>query len=157
MQCARNGRGTHGESVNIHFHLFEFLFNGYAKFLFLINDKQTQVLEFDALAYEFVRTDDYVYFTLGQVFQNHFDLLGRSCARQIVDSHRKVFQTVFEGVIMLISQHGCRHKHGGLLAVGSSLERCTNSNLGFAKTHIATHQSVHGPRTLHVGFYSLGS
>ena len=52
---------------------------------------------------------------------------------------------------MLIGQHSGGHKHCHLFAIYSGLESGTHGHLGLTESHIATHQSVHGARTLHIG------
>ena len=58
---------------------------------------------------------------------------------------------------MLVGQHGGRHQYGHLLRIACSLESGTNSHLGLTEAHIATHQTVHRPRLLHICFHVVGS
>ena len=51
---------------------------------------------------------------------------------------------------MLFSQQGSGGQDGHLFATCDSHKRRTQSHFGFAKAHIATHQSVHGAGADHV-------
>ena len=79
LQGARNGRGTHGECVHIGLHLAQFFFHGHAKLLFLVNDEQSQILEFHRLAYQFVCTHDDVDLARLKVGKHILGLLGGAC------------------------------------------------------------------------------
>ena len=58
---------------------------------------------------------------------------------------------------MLQCQNRCRHQHRNLLAIGGSLECCTNSNLGLSKSYITAYQPIHRAFRLHISLDSLGS
>ena len=49
VQRARNGRGGHGEHVDLRAHLLEALLVAHAEALFLIDDQQAEVLELESL------------------------------------------------------------------------------------------------------------
>ena len=57
---------------------------------------------------------------------------------------------------MLIGQHGGRYQHGHLLRVASSLKGSTHGDFRLAKAHVATHQTIHGARLLHIGLHIVG-
>ena len=57
---------------------------------------------------------------------------------------------------MLESQDGGWDQDSGLLAIAGRLEGRPNSDLGFAKPHIAADQSVHGVSLLHIRFDGFG-
>ena len=52
---------------------------------------------------------------------------------------------------MLLRQDGRRHEHGDLPPALDGLEGSTDGDFSFAETDIATDESVHRPRALHVG------
>ena len=47
MQGARDGRGGHGEDVDVGAHLFEALFVADAEALLFVDDEEAEVLEFE--------------------------------------------------------------------------------------------------------------
>ena len=55
-------------------------------------------------------------------------------------------EAVAEGVEVLLGEHGRRHEHRHLAAVGHGLERGAQRDLGLAVAHVARHEPVHGPR-----------
>ncbi len=69
LQRARNGRGAHRQRVHVEFHLFEFVLDGDAEFLFLVHHQQSQVMELHGLADEFVGADQDIDFAFLQVGQ----------------------------------------------------------------------------------------
>ncbi len=147
---------THGEGVDVDLHLFELFLDGDAEFLFLVDDEQTEILEFHAFADQFMGADNYIDLAGLEVGEYFFDLLGRAGARQIVNPHRELLQTLAERTVMLIGKHRRRHKHGYLFAVNRGLERRTDRYLRLAETDVAAYQTVHRPGTFHVGLDSLG-
>ena len=58
LESAGNGRGRHGERIDVDLHLTQSLFDRHAELLLLVNDEQAQVFELHALADEFVRAND---------------------------------------------------------------------------------------------------
>ncbi len=156
LESARDGRGCHRKGVDVGFQLLELFFHGNAEFLFLVHDKQPQVLELYGFAYELVGAYYYVDFAGFEVGDDGFGVLGAACARKILHTHRKVGQAFPECVVVLASQHGCRHQHGHLLAVGGGLEGGADGDFRFAESHIAADEAVHRPFAFHVGFYGGG-
>ena len=76
LQRSRNRCGCHGERVHIGLHLAQLLLRGNAELLFLIDDKQSEVLELHRLPDELMRTDNDIYLPLLQVAENLLGLLG---------------------------------------------------------------------------------
>ena len=150
LQRAWNGGGAHGERVDVHFQLFEFLFYRHTEFLLLIDYEQTEVVEFHVFPHNAVRAYEDVYLPFGQVGQNLFGLFGGSGARQIFHPCREVGQAFAERVEMLIGKHCGRHQHSHLFVVGHGLECRADGHFGFAETHVAAHKAVHRPWAFHV-------
>ncbi len=155
LQGARYGCSRHGECVDVYFQLFQALLHGDAEFLFLVNNEQSEVLELHRLSDEFVSAYEDVDFPFGKIGEYLACLLGGTCARQVVDTHGEILEALGECVEMLIGEHGGRHEHSGLLAVGGGLECGTDGNLGLAEANVATHKTVHRTRRLHIALYSL--
>ncbi len=59
--------GRHRQRVDVGFQVAQFLFGRYAEFLFFVDNQQAQILEFDAFAEQFVRSDQNVDLAGGQV------------------------------------------------------------------------------------------
>ena len=58
MEGAGNGRGRHGERIDVDLQLAQSLLDRHTELLLLVNDEQAQVFELHALADEFVRAND---------------------------------------------------------------------------------------------------
>ena len=147
--------GRHSERIDVGFQLAQLLFCRYSELLFLINDKQSEVVPNNRLAYQFVCSHENVYLSGLEILDDLTCLLGRTCTREIIDAHRQITQTVAEGLVMLESQHRGRHEHSHLLVVTGSLEGGTHGHLGLTEANVAAHQAVHRARTLHIGLHLL--
>ena len=79
LQRSRYWCGRHGERVHIGLHLAQLLLRRNAELLFLIDDKQSEVLELHRLPNELMRTDNDIYLPLLQVTENLLGLLGAPC------------------------------------------------------------------------------
>ncbi len=152
--CAEWG-GRHGECVDIDLHLLQLLLYGDTEFLLLVDDKQSEVLEFDVFPDKLVSAYENVDFAFGKVGLYLFHLLCASSSRQVVDTHGKLFQSILECVEVLIGEHCCWNENGCLLVVGRGLEGGAYCNFRFAESHIAAYKAVHRSRRLHVVFNRL--
>ena len=157
LQRARDGRGAHRQRVDVDLHLLEFVLDGDAKLLLLIDDQQAQVMELHRLADEFVGADEDVDFALLEVGEQLLYFLRFAGTAQVVHPHWEVVQTLAEGAIVLECQHSRRHEYGGLLAVDGSLKGGADGNLGLAEAHVTADEAVHRLAALHIGFDGLGS
>ena len=79
LQRSRYRCGRHGKRVHIGLHLAQLLLCRNAELLFLIDDKQSEVLELHRLPDELMRTDNDIYLPLFQVAENLLGLLGTPC------------------------------------------------------------------------------
>ena len=70
LQGTRYRGCCHGECVHIHLQLAQFLFYRNAELLFLVDDEQSQVLEFHLFACELVGADDNIYLALLYLLKN---------------------------------------------------------------------------------------
>ena len=61
LQGARDRSGSQRQDIDVGPQRFEFLFGCYAELLLLVDDEQAQVVPMHTLAYQFVRTDEYIY------------------------------------------------------------------------------------------------
>src|SRR6056300_471079 len=65
-------------------------------------------------------------------------------------SDRKVNESIFKGLMMLISKQCCWHQNCYLLPRLYCKKCCSHSNFGFTETNITANQSIHGLRRVHI-------
>ena len=75
VQRARDGRGRHGEHVDLLAHLLDAFFVAHAEALFFVDDEQAEVGELQVFREEAVRADEDVDFAGFGFLQNFFLLL----------------------------------------------------------------------------------
>ena len=156
MQRARDGRGRHGERVDVHAQLAQFFFDAYAEFLFLVDDEQPEVVPLHGLADEFVGADEDIDFALFQVGEHGFGLRGGAGAAEVVHAHGEVFEAGGKGFVVLQGEHRGGHEHCHLLVVAGGFEGGADGNLRLAKPNVAAHEAVHRLAAFHIGLH-LGS
>ena len=118
--------------------------------LLLIDDQKSQILWFDVLRKDAVRSDDNVDQALLQTV--HRSSLFRRCAesRKQFDTNREIFHSRYKSLIMLLGQNGRRHQEKHLIAVHNGLKCGTDCNLRFAVTDIPADQALHDLIAFHV-------
>ena len=109
----------------------EFLLDGDAELLLLINNQQTKVFELNVFSQDTVGTDKNIHFPFGKPFHYSLCLNSGAGTTQILHPARQAFQTLLEGLEMLISKHRGRHQN----------------------CNVTAHQAVHRTGTLHVGLH----
>ena len=67
--------------------------------------------------------------------------------------HREGCESFHHGREVLTGQQGGRHQERHLLTILNGLKDGPQGNLGLAKSHVGTDQSVHGPIGLHVDLH----
>ena len=72
LQGTGNGCSRHGQRIHIHLQLAEFLLDGDAELLLLINNQQTKVFELNVFSQDTVGTDKNIHFPFGKPF--HYSL-----------------------------------------------------------------------------------
>ncbi len=150
MQGARDRRGGQGEHVDLGAQLLEPLLVGDAEALLLVDDDQPQILEAHVALQKTVGPDQNVDLSLLEPGEYLLLLRDAAQARDHLDIHRVVGETLAEGLPVLARQHRGRHQHRHLLAVLHRLERRPDGHLGLAVADIAAHQAVHRPLRDHV-------
>ena len=153
LEGARDGRRGHGERVDVDLELTQTFFDGHAEFLLFVDDEQAEIFELDGFPDEFVRTNEDIDIPLGEIFEQGFRLRRGAGSGEVVDTHGEVLQPLGEGLVMLERQDGGGHHDGDLLAVGGGFEGGANGDFSFAEADIATYQTIHGARLLHVSFH----
>ena len=153
LQGTGNGCSRHGQRIHIHLQLAKFLLDGDAELLLLINNQQTKVFELNVFSQDTVGTDKNIHFPFGKPFHYSLCLSSGAGTTQILHPARQAFQSLLEGLEMLIGKYGSGHQYSHLLIVRHSLESGTNSHLRLAEAHVTAHQAVHRTGTLHVGLH----
>ena len=153
MQGAGDGRGGHGERIDIHLELAELLLDADAELLLLVNDEQAQVLELDVLAQDAVGTDEDVHLACGQSLDDGLRLGGGAGAAQVLHAAGQVFQALLERLEVLVGKDGGGHQDGHLLVVARGLEGGAHGHFRLTKAHVAAHQAIHRSGALHVGLH----
>ena len=101
LEGTGNRSGRQRQGIHAHLHLTQFFFGTDTEFLFLVNHQQTQILELELFAQQFVRTDDYVDFPRFQILPDGIDFLGSAQTGDKLDAARKVLQPADKGIVML--------------------------------------------------------
>ena len=149
VQSARNGRGAHGEHVNLLAHLFEAFLVTHAEALLFVDDEQAEVLEPDVFRKQAVGTDQDS--TCGfDFFDNLLLLLGRPEAGDHLDVDGELRKAPLERLEVLEAEHRGGREHRDLLAVLHGFERGAHGHFGFAVANIAAEQPIHGCGRLHI-------
>ena len=76
LERSGNRCGRHGEGVDIHLELAELLLDTHTKFLFFVDDEQSEVFEFHRFSDEFVRTHHDINLSFCQVLKQSLRLAG---------------------------------------------------------------------------------
>ena len=118
--------------------------------LFLIDDDQSQVFEFDLGIEQFMGADDQVHGPVPQSFDGLLVLRRRLEAGHHLDRDRKTLVPVGESLEMLLGQKSGRHQNGHLFGVLDGLEGSPDGDLGLAEAHVPANEPVHGDGFLHV-------
>ena len=100
-----------------------------------------------------VSSDDDVDRTVRQAGEDLFRLRRGEKAREHRDAHGHRSIPVGERLRVLLSEKGGGHQHGDLLTVLYGLECRSDGNLGLAESDVATDETVHGGRRLHVALH----
>ena len=108
------------------------------KSLLLIDHKQAQVLEFQALRKNRMRANQDVDLTLLGFFEHVFLFFRGAKARDHFDVYGKVRKPLLEAFKMLKAQHCSRRKNCNLLRILHGLERRAHGYFRFSITNIPT-------------------
>ena len=150
VQRARNGRGAHGEHVDLLAHLLEPLFVAHAEALLFIDDEQAEILKLDVFRKQAVRADEDVDAAGFDALDDLLLLLRGAEARDHLDVDGELREALLEGLEVLEAEDGGRREDRDLLAVLHGLEGGAHGHFGFAVADIAAEQAVHGRGRFHV-------
>ena len=104
-----------------------------------------------------MRTDNDVDIPRFEFAQNLIRLLRRAGTTQVIHLYGEALEALGKGLVMLKREYGGRYEHRHLLIVCRGFHGGTNGDFGFTKSHISTHQSVHGALLFHVRLHLLGN
>src|SRR5258706_1342995 len=121
-QCAGNRCRSQRQYVHFRAQGLELLLLAHAETVLLVDDGQSEILEFHAARQELVRADGDIDLSPGQSFQGGGGILARAKAGQLRDLYRPVGKAVRESLEMLFREQGGRHEYRNLFAVGYGYE-----------------------------------
>ncbi len=146
VQRARDGRGGHGEHVDLGAHLLQALFVADAEALLFVDDEQAEVLELEVLREDAVGADEDVDLACGGLLEDVLLLFCGAEARDHLDVDGEVGEAALEGFEVLEGEDGGGREDGDLLAILHGLEGGAHGDFGFAVADVAAEQAVHGLR-----------
>ena len=152
LQRTRNRRCRQTQHIHIGTQRLQRLFVFDTETLLLIDDDQSQILEFDLRPKQFVRTDHHIDGTVFKSLDGVVDLLGGLETAHRPYFHRESFKTFGERLEMLLHQQCGRHQHSHLFGILHRLECGTYGDFGFAESHVAANQAIHRHGLFHIGF-----
>ena len=150
LQGARNGRGRHGQDIDVGAQGLESLLVLHPEALLLVDNDQPQVLEAHPPGDQAVRADDDVDAPVGQARQDLGGGGGVLEAGELGHPHGETGVALGEGLGVLAHEQGGGREDGDLLAVGHGLEGGAHGDLGLAVADVAADEPVHRLGPLHV-------
>ena len=108
MQRARDGRGRHGEHVDLLAHLLDAFLVAHAEALFLVDDEQAEVGELEIFRENAVGADEDVDFAGFGFLQNFFLLLRIAEAADHFDGDGERSEALLESFVVLEGEDGGR-------------------------------------------------
>ena len=146
VERSRNRGRSHGQHIDGRADRLEFFLVLHAETLFLVDDDESEFMEFDFASDERMRSDDDVYGAVRQTFDNLFALLSHFVTGQSFNDNRKLREAFRKTQIVLLRQNRRRHQHGDLFAGNRAFERRTHRDFRLAVADVAAEQTVHRAR-----------
>jgi hypothetical protein len=143
VERARDRRGREGQDVDLAAQILELLLVAHPETVLLVDDRQSQILEFQVGLQQLVGPDQDVDRAVGQTFEHLLLLLRRAEPRQALDLDRPVGEAVGEVLEMLLGEQGGRHQHGDLPSALHGHEGRPHGDLGLAEADIAADHPIH--------------
>ena len=116
VQRARDGRGAHGEHVDLLAQLLQPLLVAHAEALLFIDDEQAEVLEFDVLGKQAMGADEDIDLAGFHLLHDQLLLLRGAEARDHLHVDGELREAALEGLKVLEAEHGGGREHRDLLA-----------------------------------------
>src|SRR5712692_8137116 len=111
MQRAGNGRGRHGQDIDLTAQLLESLFMYHSKTLLFIDDQETKIEEDHIFLQQAMGTDDNIDLPKCQVFEYLLLFLLRTETAEQLNANREGLQPLLKRVEVLEGQYGGRYKN----------------------------------------------
>jgi len=150
VQGARDGRGRHGENVNLGAHLLDALFVADSEALLFVDYEQAEVGELYVFREQAMGADEDIDFPHRYAFENFLHLFRGAETADHFDLDGERGEALLEGFPVLEGQHGGGREDGDLLVVAEGLEGRAHGDFSFAVAYIAAEQAIHGELGLHV-------
>ena len=150
VKRARDGRGRHGENVDLLAHLLDALFVADAEALFFVDDEEAEIGKFDVFGEDAVSADEDIDFSGFGFLQDFFLLLRVAEAADHFDGDGERGEALLESFEVLEGEDGGGREHGDLFVIGDGFEGGAHGDFGFAVADIAAEQAVHGLGGFHV-------
>ena len=120
--------------------------------LLLVDDDESQILEFDFRIEQLMRADHHVDGAVLQTRNGVVDFLGGLESAHCGHIHREALIALGERLEMLLHQQRGRYEHGHLFGILHRLESGTYGDLRLAETDVAADETIHRYGSFHVGF-----
>ena len=150
VQGARDGRGRHGEHVDLLAHLLDAFFVADAEALFFVDDEQAEVGELDVFREYAVSADEDIDFAGFGFLQDFFLLLRVAEAADHFNGDGERGEALLESFEVLEGEDRGGRQHRDLLVVADGFEGGAHGYFRFAIADVAAEQAVHGLRGFHV-------
>ncbi len=118
-------------------------FVSHAETLFLVDDYESEIVEYHVFRYQAVRADDDIDLFGSQVLDDLILLPGTAETREHFHSHWKDRKPLAEGVEMLLGEDSCRDQHRNLFAIGNRFEGSPQGDFGLSVPDVTAEQPVH--------------
>ena len=128
----------------------EFFLGSDAKFLFLVNNEETEVFETDFLVEQAVCADDDVNFSGFEVGKDLLFFLGRTEPIEVIYCESEGIEPILEGFVVLKGKNGSWDKYCHLFSGNNCLEGGADGDFRFSKTNVAANEAIHGIWFLHI-------
>ena len=157
VERTRNRSRRERQHIDSGEHLLEFLLVSHAETLLLVDYYKPEILEFDVVLNDTVRTYQDINAASLQPAE-YLALLRRGLMpRKKRDIDREALHAVAAGLEMLPCKHGRGNKYRALLPVFGALESRPESDLCFAESNVAAQQPLHRNRLHHVRLYLVNT
>ena len=153
VERARDGRGAHGEDVDLGAHLLESLLVTHAEAVFFVNDDEAKFAEARAVGEQGVCADDDVDRAGRSPRPDIGLLLGGAVAAEEFNGDGPAGEAVLEAFEVLLRKDGRRSEDCDLASAEHAFEGRAQGDLGLAEADVAADESVHRRGPFHVGFH----
>jgi hypothetical protein len=155
IERAGDGRGGHGQDIDVGAESLEVLLVGDPEAMLLVDDDEAEALEGDVTLQQSVSTDHDVDGTSAKSLDDRSLFALAAQTREHLDAHGIGSEPLAERVVVLKRENSRRDENGDLIPVIDRLEGGAQRDFSFAETDVSAQEAIHRPRPLHVGLYLL--